>query len=199
MGVQVPVGEIQIALRWSSAGDPEEMISTIGAVDVGSSAGLTDFANDVRLAASSTFTAAPNMLTGWVFEGVTVYESQAGGGFQVAESNIGIAGTASGGSPPNNCALLVRKRTALSGRRGQGRMYIPSAVLIESAVNNNGVIDPATRNAIQTNVTNFLLALEAIVGSGGVRLFHSNGSASTSITSLLVDGQIATQRQRMRR
>lgn len=197
MGVIVPIDNVQSALRWTSTGDSEEMISTLGFRDDGGAASLDLMAEDIYDAAISSFTGAAKMLSGWQFQGVKVQKAVGGGAFATGEHSVTVAGTSGGGSVPSNTGLLVRKITGQAGRAGVGRMYLPPAILDESVVNNNGVLTPAAQVAYQINVSAFFGALVA-AGLQPV-LFHSTQPLSTVITQLLVDNQVATQRRRMRR
>jgi hypothetical protein len=97
---------------------------------------------------------------------------------------------------PQNCATLIRKTTALAGRRGRGRFYLPPITMDEFATSKAGVIASSSLAAMQ-------LAANAWFDHGEpfVILHDSLPSslAPTPITSFVVDGRIATQRRRLRR
>lgn len=206
MGVEIPAGGVQTALRWRSSGDPEEMISTLGFLDRGVYADAQAVAVTVAAAASTTFTGAANLVSGWTFVGVTAYVYQDGGAAEVGESVVNIAGSGGSDSLPSNCALLVRKRTASAGRRATGRMFVPSALVPEAIVGNNGEIGSAALAGFQTRIDSFYDALTDEATGLEPALWHSLGGSSGTevlpgdpITALVVDPKIATQRRRMRR
>jgi hypothetical protein len=95
----------------------------------------------------------------------------------------------------------VHKRTALGGRKGRGRLFIPWAVA-DSNVDEAGIIVPATVVTMQTAVTSFL---NGIITEGmNMVLLHSPDKSGvtvppTTVSSLVVDGMIATQRRRLGR
>jgi hypothetical protein len=126
--------------------------------------------------------------------------------------NLQVEGTLTYGSPgtasklPSNVSLLVRKITDRGGRRGRGRMYVPW-LLNESDVNDVGVIDGTYRSSLQVSFDNWLDLLSS--GPPGsstpMQILHSTdpdqstlpGSPNT-VTSLVVDQLVATQRRRLR-
>lgn len=105
---------------------------------------------------------------------------------------------------PMNCAALVRKGTALAGRRGNGRMYLPG--IPEGEVDSGGLLTTGHRAVIQGAVTTFLATTAA--ADVPLHLLHSPSGpevdppsavpAATPITSLTVLARIATQRKRLR-
>lgn len=205
MGIEVPVGEVQIVLRWLSSGDPEEMISTIGASGVPEGDTLQEMAVALQALTQTNLSPANLMYTGWTFQGVTLYRAQDGGGAEVAESNSPVVGSAGGQTLTSNTALLVKKQTALSGRRNRGRMYLPPFSLGEGAVSNNGTIDSQAHNEVSNQITAWFNAVQTYLGTEDLVLFHSLGGSSgtevlpsTPISSLQLDTKVATQRRRMR-
>lgn len=110
-------------------------------------------------------------------------------------------------------SVLVRKATALGGRRGRGRMFWPGAS--DSSFDDAGVMPGATNAAWMTSLADFLGDLAA--GNFPMVLLHSpptewvlvNGQprrvpiagsvpSPTLVTALTVDGRAATQRRRQR-
>jgi hypothetical protein len=100
-----------------------------------------------------------------------------------------------GDGVPAQVAVLCKKNTNLGGRQGRGRMYIPG--LDETTVGENGSIAPGTVVLWQTEVD----AFEAALGpaTDGMVLLHGNSLSPTEVTSLVIDGRVATQRRRLRR
>lgn len=98
---------------------------------------------------------------------------------------------------PANCAVLVKKNTLLGGRKGRGRMFIPSPT--EAGVDTAGNLTSSQLSDFTSRANDFLTGLAGISGVDGVFLFHSSSvDPPTEITSLSVDPVIATQRRRMR-
>lgn len=196
MGVVVPVGETLAVLRWILDGDPEEMVSTIGVNYEGST--------DPNVVAAQVFVAAAGsasicdetaMVGGWTFVGVTTY-TQDDPGMLVGEFNDPIVSTSGDTNAlPSNCAFLVHKSTASSGRQNKGRMYLPPFLGVESEVSRTGLII-ANYSAYNARVEDFFAGL--VSQDLNPRLFHSTPIPATPITALTLDTQIATQRRRMR-
>lgn len=194
----IPPGQSLGLLRWSVAGDAEEMICTIGF----GAEGLTvqEEADHLYLAATQATSLTPlgAMNQPWTFVGTTVYQRGLGGDPVVAFHNQPLTATAGSATAlPSNCALLVKKITATAGRRGRGRFFPPPALIDEGGVDTNGTINSAT----YTTINNRVISFYGNLGIQGLNplLFHADGSEATPITSLVLDTRIATQRTRMRR
>jgi hypothetical protein len=113
---------------------------------------------------------------------------------EIATNNPGTGG--SSGVP--NTAWLVRKVTALGGRAGRGRFFLPGVP--EAEVDPSGIIDSSSVTGMQTAVDDFFS--ELAVGGMIPVLLHSEGSPlniPTEITSHEVQSLAATQRRRLRR
>lgn len=108
-------------------------------------------------------------------------------------SSLG-GGTAGNVSPPN-VAVLVHKHTAVGGRRGRGRMYLPG--VIETVVGDDGTLDNTFRTGIETDLNDFLAALDA--SSIPMHVLHGDSSTPNEVQSLGVSLKAATQRRRLRR
>lgn len=114
---------------------------------------------------------------------------------------------ASAASP--NVAYLVRKNTALGGKKGSGRLYMPGVA--EADVNENGDLVAARLTALQSAWQNFHAALQT--ATVPMYLAHSHGTyvntkgqtitvpaiTPSEVTSLSLDNRVATQRRRLRR
>lgn len=197
MGVSVPVGETQCALRWRLTGDNDEMVCTFGVRDpTTTDPDITAATVYASATAAGGPTPAANLLTNWTFVGVTTY-LQDDPGQVIGEFNAPISGTSGATtSLPQNCCMLIKKHTASSGRSNRGRMFTPPFNLAEANVDQNGAIAGGTVTSVQTDWDFFLSEL---VNEGlEPVLFHSEPTASTTITSLVVDPIIATQRRRLR-
>jgi hypothetical protein len=113
-------------------------------------------------------------------------------------------GSETGQKLPQNCAMLVRKNTALGGRRNRGRMFVPG-ILNEASVTATGIIDPSSLAILQGQQALFLAYLASAGGSLPaipMVLLHSTGLSPvpdpTPVTSLTIDNVISTQRRRLR-
>lgn len=115
----------------------------------------------------------------------------------VLESDaLAVAGYSSS-SAPANVSVLVRKVTALGGRRNRGRMYLPTPS--STAVNESGQLVTATLAAYQTSINNWKAAVLAITGVEAMVILHNApGFDPQDITSLTVQQLVATQRRRLR-
>ncbi len=102
-----------------------------------------------------------------------------------------------------NTAWLIKKLTAAGGRRNKGRQFWPGVP--DVSVNDAGVLNA-------NEVTDWNTALAVYVAGAGTSiriarlvLFHTLPPASTvplaptTIVSMIADGMVATQRQRLRR
>lgn len=105
---------------------------------------------------------------------------------------------------PQNCALLIRKNTALGGRRNRGRCFLPG-LLNELNVSAVGLIDSGAVGEYSTAANSWLSNLgQALTPAGAcpMVLLHSEGESAvpepTVVTSLSVDNVISTQRRRLR-
>lgn len=114
------------------------------------------------------------------------------GNFHLLPTNE--AGAIGGDCDPPNTAILVTKNTALGGRKGRGRMYLPG--VFSANTSNSGIVDAALVTNIQNDWNDFRNALEA-AGQDMV-LLHGDTTAPTIITSLSVQARLATQRRRLR-
>jgi len=130
-----------------------------------------------------------------------------------AYSSSGSAGTKAGTLFPPNVSFLIRKNTAIGGRQGSGRIYMPGVG--DSLADDAGNVTGAYRTTLNTAWSAFLTALGS--ASAPMVLLHSHGAyskmvgdpaqieivivaprAPTPVTDLSVDSVLATQRRRLR-
>lgn len=200
--IYVPVNSAQLLFRIALTGDPEEMVVTMGYTPDNAADDAEEIATDALDAAVNTgslWDDAASYSSNYTFVGVTARKMTASGE-EVAEALSGVAGSVAANTLPQNCALLVKKRTATGGRRGQGRFFLPPMHILETDVGPTGVIDSADVTAMQARCTAFLAALSA---DGTPVLFHypytgTPTPAPTTITTLTFEPRIATQRRRLR-
>jgi hypothetical protein len=140
MGERVPQGFAEVAFRTAQVGDQEEMLCTIGIsldeASIISQAGVAAIAD--------TWSAAirPMMSQETTFRGVFVNLGPDGQGLRFVEER-NLVGGLNLPPVPNNTAVLLKKQTAVGGRRNRGRMYVPG--LPEGKVNGAGVLLDADR------------------------------------------------------
>lgn len=110
-------------------------------------------------------------------------------------------GTGTGTPLPNNCATLLKKSTALGGRRNRGRMYVPCPM--EAEVDGAGICTAPSLTAWNTECAKILPggAVHTAFGFlGDAVVLHEAGSQTPAVvTDLSPAPKIATQRRRMRR
>jgi len=113
-----------------------------------------------------------------------------------AISVSGVTGSINSAGTSPAQALLVRKHTALGGRRHRGRMYVPG--FYEGNFNSAGAADSTWLATMQTSFNDFYAAM--ITAGVDLTLLHADGVISpTTITSLEVEVTMGTQRRRQRR
>lgn len=201
MALIIPPGFALGAHRHTITGDPEEMIVTMG-YDVSSpdvAISQQDLANRLHTAYANAMKESLTPQTTVV--GLTLYFGQDGGDpVVVASNNAPVVGTSSGSALPPSVAVLVRKVTALGGRQGRGRMFIPG--FNEAGVDPSGALVGANLTQLQTDLNQWMGFLNGPGGEGvDPVLLHSTGetvTAPTVISSFSAQPKVATQRRRLR-
>jgi len=187
----IPSGFGQVNYRFSGAGAPSGAEVTFGFTVPGG---------------DDPTTAGGDLITAWnatdmpdlyslslTFEEVLVKFGPDATGPSAVTPAGGAGGLGAAGGPQQ--AYLVHKHTALGGRQGRGRFYIPGVA--EADVDPSGTILAARITAATTILEDF----RALVALGGreLVLLHRDGSTPTAITSMTMDAKVATQRRRNRR
>lgn len=95
----------------------------------------------------------------------------------------------------SNLCYLVRKNTALGGRQGRGRMYLPG--VDEGEVGSDGAVSVGQVAALQAALDDFYAALILVTIIPVV--LHDDALTPTPMTTAVVQAVAATQRRRMRR
>lgn len=195
-----PAGFTEATFRFNYTGVTREITWTHGfAWDDFTVAPPSEMAQILRT--HFTDTGAPyapaNMMAGWVFKGVTVTKMLESGPVS-GEYLQNSVGTASGTSVPINSAVLIRKQTDAGGRRNRGRMYAPSSMVTETNIDGAGFLGSGNVLIIQNT---FDTAWDALAdGHIFPVLYHNEAPFTpTPVTSWVVQGQLATQRRRMRK
>jgi len=204
MGVTIPLGFGQATIPFSVVGDSEEMITTVG-YEPDSALTPTQQAQEIQdqLFAQGIF-AASSFSDEVTIGPVRVTEMTFLGPQEGIASGTRTGSLADFETVPQNCSVLVQKRTLRGGRAGRGRFYWPAFYPNEESVSRTGVIVGAAVTGWQTAMTNWLSGCS----SNGVPLFLLHGEPvdpedpvlpPDEIQSLLVSNLIATQRNRLRR
>lgn len=198
--VSIPVDHALARLVWTASGDAEPMISTIGLELAPGTTSPTAVATAVGLAWSTAWPAA-SLSNLYTFVGVSLTIGPQPGTGPSADVFTNTAGTSASAMLPSNCAILVRKITALGGRENRGRMFLPAGYLAEGSVDHNGVISGAVLTSMQSQMNSFQSGLVASPLIDNTSVLHAVGSPSapTTITALTVQTKIATQRRRLRK
>lgn len=194
MGLVIPVDHYQVSFLFSLLNDPEPIVITFGVT--GDEVDL----NAQFTALATAFGANFEPLLGFHYTlyQINVIKGGAAPPYDTMEipltTPIGFSG---GNSCPQNCAILVKKRSGTPGRRNQGRFFLPGVP--EEQVSSNGVLAPTWRASMQAAADAFLDAIaDEFVG---MVIHHLEGSPSeepTAVQNLLVDTVISTQRRRLR-
>lgn len=195
----IPVGFAQINFRLgSNQGGAWEAEVTTG-VDISGNAGtlasMLDQACDIF-----ELRIVPQLTSDVQFRGGLMKWGPDETGPSGEDVRLAVGGVGTPGLPPN-VAWLIRKQTALGGRRGRGRWYIPGVP--EAAADSNGALASASATAMNVAVGNFLTdmvagALEPVVLHDGPAVSGSPEPAPTPITGLVCATHVATQRRRLR-
>lgn len=200
--------QAQVLFRLSLAGDPELMEVGFG-VDWNTGPEWdVSVANDMFMTFETTFL---EFMAGEYFLVEAVMQYDNGGGVSEIHSTNAPSPAALGGAAlPQNCGLLIHKRTAGVGRGKNGRVYLPGVP--EDQVDGRGAVDPAFVVTQQAEADQFFDTFTGTdfplltVNHGLVKVPGSDPPEYTDppslfdhVTSLTIDGTIATQRRRLRR
>lgn len=194
----IPPGFAQYIMPITRAGDPDAYAVTwANDVDLSAAPTLQEYVNEIQADFVTKWTSSfPNDCT---IGPVTMRFGQDGGDPLVLIASTTGTGTNNTDFLPQNAALLVQKRSLLGGRRNRGRLFMP--VLTEGAVNEVGQLSPTQLTSYQNVANSWLSSYNNEIGAfGDMVILHSSGdSTPTPVTSLVVQGTIATQRRRLRR
>lgn len=130
------------------------------------------------------------------FLGVRVVEHR-GAGLISADAAESVPGTGVQDQMPPNCAFLVHKVTTIGGRHNQGRLFLPPAWITEASISSSGTLLGADQITLNGRLEASRAAMET-AGFNIVLLHGVSGLTPVTVTSLQVDGKIATQRRRLR-
>lgn len=204
MALLIPVGYAQVILPMRHA-----LLARPAAITYGIN--VTAAAGDYVTAADDQVLAFINNWTSELDSQCTVGPAtlrvgQDGGDPLAVEGSVTDVGEEAAAMSPPNCNLLVKKQSALGGRRGRGRCFIPW-VLQDGAVSDVGQIDSTSLAVRQANADGWLADLSA--GSTGtyaspMYILHDSRGAGTEpapslVTALTCPSLIAVQNRRIGR
>ncbi len=203
MALVIPANHGQFAHHFSLPGDQQEMLVT-GGYELG---GLGTTPNDVALAlhtAAKTLTNSrlPTQIT-LVRTTTTLVEAVGEDPIVGERIDPTNGGRASANLLTQNTTWLIKKLTASGGRRNKGRQFWPGVP--DVSVNDVGVLNGPEVIDWNTALETYLFAIQDSVTIERYVLFHTLppvstvGLAPTTVTSLVCDSRVATQRQRLRR
>lgn len=187
----IPTGYSQVNLVWTGAAAPSGAQTVFGVLN---STALTP--NAIAAAVNTIVIAriVPQLLNAITYSGCNVKNGPdlTGPFGGVGASSTPAASTAA--ASPNVTYLLV-KQTALGGREGRGRMFLPCVG--EANVDASGNVAGATITALATAFASVLSDLTA--ANLPMQLLHKSATSPTPVTSIAVSTKVATQRRRLRR
>lgn len=193
----IPIGYCEVWFRFDLTGDVEPMYTHLAystlepptqtVIDAGFTAFVTAF--------KPFF--SPSML----LSGGHVLIGNDGGAIRWESSITPVVGTGSANCLPQNSAYLLKKQSALGGRKNRGRMYLPCPP--ESNIGDAGTVNTSIITAINAAAVGLTVG-GAIVNAfdflGGPVILHEAAiDDPTPVTDLVTDRYIATQRRRLRR
>jgi len=193
----IPLEFCEVWFQLNVAGDNEPMYTHMA---YGVSMAVTQAAVDVGFTnwAASTawkgrFSSEVTLFGGHVLEQTTA-------GIRRWDAAITPAAGTGAAVAPNNVATILRKSTALGGRRNRGRMFIPNP--IEAEVSAAGVYTAP-------GIALWNTAAALIMPGGGIHtafgflgdavVLHDTGSQTPAVvTNLTCQSRVGTQRRRLR-
>lgn len=133
--------------------------------------------------------------TNTVFTGVDVHVGTADPEAPLVYNYTGSdTGTGSSATDPPSSCVLVTKQTALGGRKGRGRMFLPASPSAESF--DNGRLNSTYQALVYGEVSGSMANIATMLG-GEPFLLHSAVTPSpTAITGWSVSARLAVQRRR---
>jgi hypothetical protein len=187
----IPTGYCQVNLIFGGTSAPRGAQMTFGVqnasgLDVGTIGGLigTKWATRFAVQCANTLTLV----------GCLVKAGPNSTGLAVLVP-FGLSGTQAATGTQPQVSVLIRKRSTIGGRGGLGRLFHPGG--LENQIDTSGFVDPTYRTGWQTAATGFLADL--LAAQVPMALLHTTPAAPVLVTSLDVEGQVATQRRRLRK
>lgn len=200
MSLIIPVGYGQANFVFTSAEGTAPFVTTIG-LNLGDAGG--DFiaaANKAKDAFQTTI--LTTMDSDLTLDRVQLYIGADGPSGSVDSTSPPVQGGRSGSGLPWSLSAIARKNTTDLGRFGRGRMFIPG-IVSPTEIGQGGTISNARRPVIQTELDDFMAALNGTAPNGISTppvLFHNPGvtTSPTAITSLTLAPLVGWIRKRIR-
>jgi len=190
--VVIPSGFAQASFDFVQVDAPFTQTCTLG-VDVQGFAGDgPDACAALYLAWQNSFLAHQNASVRLSAVRIKYGPTATGPSFETTGESVGGQ---SGNPASSNVAYLIHKNTALGGRQGRGRLYIPGVT--ESFINAGGSVDSTMFPNLSGDCGDFFADL--IAADLPPMLLHGDALAPTDILNFEPDPRCGTQRQRMRR
>jgi hypothetical protein len=196
MGVIIPDGFGQVSYHTMTDFDSEEMVWTCG-LDFSVVPDPQDALDDLEAAWGANIQSLTSSVTTLVRIKLKYGPTSTGPSY---EQLVGVGGTNGGALPPPNVAVLVSKQTALGGRKGRGRVYLPGISSVSAGLDSGGNIDATRQNAVTAAMEGWRGDVTAGTASGGFPpvLLHSDNTGPSTITAFAASNKLATQRRRLR-
>lgn len=190
--MRIPIGFAQINYHFTGEGAPTGADITIG-VQTGFGPTAEEVAEDAATAWGTADMAAL-YVDALTMSKVTVKMGPNATG-EFHERSVDFPGTGTGAAVPPNTAALIRKNTALGGRKGRGRLYFPG--IPEASVDSGGELLEVLRAGFDTRWEDWSTFM---IAAGWVPvLLHGDETTPTPLTALSCSVTSATQRRRLRR
>jgi hypothetical protein len=190
--VIIPVGYSQVNLKYTGSNIVGTAECTFGVTNT-----TPDAPSTVEAA---VFTAWDAHLKGLFTNDITLASILVKNGPNATGAFVDVShGTVPSGTGlvvPGQVSALMRKVTALGGRKGRGRLYHPG-VFTGMLNADQSSIASATITAMSGGYNDFLTALN--VAGYPIVLLHGDSTTPTIVSSFVCESQVATQRRRVRR
>lgn len=198
MGTTIPVGYGQATMIFRGPGAIKNATFSMGFHN-GSTVTVADTAAaiDDGMRATGGIAVAANMVLGWQYLGVDYTYMDDSGPF-LGSARTTVTGTKSGSPLPTNCAFLASKASITGGRKGRGRTFFPPFLIGESGIDGNGIVDSAALAILQDYLDATFLAWTSDAPPLVPVILHEGAGLPAPVTQWELQGQIATQRRRMR-
>jgi len=196
--VNMPVGYGRCSQVFSVAGTSKTPVVTYGFVD-----DPAETPNTIAQSRNAEWLAQfvpASLASTWALKETNVTIHRAGGQF-VGSYAVLSQGAAGFNAMSMAVSAILRKFTAVGGRRGRGRCYLPAGYLGELSVDPAGVIDPALVTATANRWSAIIAAMTG--SSEDMVLLHAAippavGGAPTVVLAGTCENMAATQRRRQR-
>lgn len=191
----IPPGFAEVTFRWRIASGYRESMTSCGF----SIAAWDEDIDEVRFAWQAFFGALGSPSTSET-TGVDVKVGTSDPSAPITfSSDVTAAGSGSGALISPNVCLLATKNTGRGGRKGRGRMFLPPP--LEGQIDNSGHLDETFQGNVQESLTDLITNVGLLLDSeGGPFLLHSSElDEPDAITSTVLSGIVATQRDRLTR